>query len=312
MKDPSRFISFIPHHADGSCNGLQHYAALGKDIDTGMHVNLLYRDEPGDVYSRVLDTVIDKISIASSNGEPIAKLLEGKLTRKIIKQTVMTFVYGVKLNGARRQIESQLNNIDSIPKEHINEASEYLSNITFQSMDSMFTSAREIMKWLTDCTRVLGRKGNPMAWNTPFGFPVEQPYRRSGKQLIQTSLQKLTLVSEELEDLPVLVQKQRDAFPPNFIHSLDSTHMLHTALQCHNNGLAFAAVHDSYWTHAATMDKMNILLRDSFIKLHETPILENLLQQLKHEYPDESFKDVPKNSNELNLQLVRLSPYFFH
>jgi DNA-directed RNA polymerase, mitochondrial len=27
-------------------------------------------------------------------------------------------------------------------------------------------------------------------------------------------------------------------------------------------GLTFAAVHDSYWTHAATIDRMNDLLRE--------------------------------------------------
>ena len=39
-------------------------------------------------------------------------------------------------------------------------------------------------------------------------------------------------------------------FPPNFIHSLDATHMLRTAERCLDAGLAFAAVHDCFWTHA--------------------------------------------------------------
>ena len=29
--DPHSFISHVPVHVDGSCNGMQHYAALGKD-----------------------------------------------------------------------------------------------------------------------------------------------------------------------------------------------------------------------------------------------------------------------------------------
>ena len=40
------------------------------------------------------------------------------------------------------------------------------------------------------------------------------------------------------------------AFPPNFIHSVDSAHMMLTAIACNKAGLSFAGVHDSYWTHA--------------------------------------------------------------
>ena len=34
------------------------------------------------------------------------------------------------------------------------------------------------------------------------------------------------------EDLPVAVQRQKSAFPPNYVHSLDSSHMLMTAKAC--------------------------------------------------------------------------------
>lgn len=44
--------------------------------------------------------------------------------------------------------------------------------------------------------------------------------------------------------------RQRSAFPPNYIHSLDSTHMMMTALRCKEEAVTFAGVHDSFWTHA--------------------------------------------------------------
>lgn len=30
-ENPEEFLSHVPVHVDGSCNGMQHYAALGKD-----------------------------------------------------------------------------------------------------------------------------------------------------------------------------------------------------------------------------------------------------------------------------------------
>jgi len=38
----------------------------------------------------------------------------------------------------------------------------------------------------------------------------------------------------------ILVNQQITAFPPNFIHSLDSSHMMMTALACRKAGLNFA------------------------------------------------------------------------
>ena len=39
--NPELYESFIPVHQDGSCNGLQHYAALGRDAFGGSQVNLV-------------------------------------------------------------------------------------------------------------------------------------------------------------------------------------------------------------------------------------------------------------------------------
>ncbi len=44
--NPETYCSRIPVHQDGSCNGLQHYAALGRDESGGRAVNLLPVDKP--------------------------------------------------------------------------------------------------------------------------------------------------------------------------------------------------------------------------------------------------------------------------
>jgi DNA-directed RNA polymerase len=37
-----------------------------------------------------------------------------------------------------------------------------------------------------------------------------------------------------------MVKRQRTAFPPNFVHSLDGSHMMMTAIACKKAGLNFA------------------------------------------------------------------------
>merc|ERR1712232_1175128 len=55
--DVRTFLSSQPVHLDGSCNGLQHYAALGRDEEGAKAVNLTPSDKPQDVYSIVLSIV---------------------------------------------------------------------------------------------------------------------------------------------------------------------------------------------------------------------------------------------------------------
>jgi len=108
----------------------------------------------------------------------------------------------------------------------------------------------------------------------------------------------------------VMLMAQKTAFPPNFVHSLDSTHMLMTAIAMRDAGLTFASVHDSYWTHAADVPVMNKLLREQFVLLHGQPILEHLYQSFVDRFPDLEFPPLPPRG-DLRLSDVMNSPYFF-
>lgn len=61
------------------------------------------------------------------------------------------------------------------------------------------------------------------------------------------------------------VMKQKNAFPPNFIHSLDSSHMMLTSLHCERAGITFVSVHDCFWTHPNTVEIMGKVIKISTI-----------------------------------------------
>lgn len=69
LKSPNveEYICQFPIHQDGSCNGLQHYAALGKDEIGAKSVNLAPSEHPQDVYSVVATMVIKKIYIQNTS-----------------------------------------------------------------------------------------------------------------------------------------------------------------------------------------------------------------------------------------------------
>jgi len=312
---PETTISHMPVHQDGSCNGLQHYAALGRDKLGAAAVNLVTGEKPADVYSGIATRVLD-IMRRDAEKDPTtdpnalrARLLINQVDRKLVKQTVMTSVYGVTYTGARDQIRRRLKERCAIEDDsELFAASCYAAKTTLIALGEMFEAARSIMSWLGDCAKIISLENQPVRWTTPLGLPVVQPYRKLGRHLIKTSLQVLTL---QRETDKVMGKRQRTAFPPNFVHSLDGSHMMMTAVACKEAGLNFAGVHDSFWTHACDVDKMNTILREKFVELYEAPILEDLLESFQKSFPTLNFPPLPERG-DFDLREVLTSPYFFN
>ncbi|KAI1823883.1 DNA-directed RNA polymerase [Xylaria intraflava] len=326
--DPRTYLSHLPVHQDGTCNGLQHYAALGGDRWGAEQVNLLPSDRPADVYSAVADLVKTKIADDLATDNFLAKAVDGKITRKVVKQTVMTNVYGVTFTGAKAQVLKQLEaaypNIQTETGIDVPVLAGYVATKIFEALSTMFRGAHDIQYWLGECAgrvcraltpeqldriaaegwgsskktksgrptkrsnrsfmeEILTQFRSTIVWTTPLRMPIAQPYRKTGNRVINTCLQDLTLQVPERSD-PVNRRKQLQGFPPNFIHSLDASHMLLSALECNELGLSFAAVHDSFWTHAGDTDVMNRVLRDAFVRIHSEDVIGRLACEFEARY----------------------------
>jgi len=324
------YESHLPIHQDGSCNGLQHYAALGRDLIGGTQVNLTPSEKPMDVYSAIAEKVA-KIVHLDAGGEDqkieyksrkemeerakhveIAKKLDGKITRKLVKQTVMTSVYGVTQLGARDQIARQIKEMQLLHAEDRKAAASYIAKITLESIGDLFSEADSIKVWFQDVAKNVAEAGHLMEWVTPMGLPVVQPYCKQENTEVRTVLQKFSVKRQQDMNgkLKASMRKQKSAFPPNFVHSLDSCHMMMTATECKKQGLDFAAVHDSFWTSPAHVDQMNVILRENFIALHRRPLLNELVQYIHMKHPGIEIPQIPQ-LGDLNLDSIRDSNYFF-
>lgn len=325
--DPKAFLSHLPVHMDGSCNGLQHYAALGRDEEGGKAVNLTPSDKPQDVYSIVLEIVKKKVaddaakeigpesSLEDKKRHEYASRLQelGLLKRKVVKQTIMTICYGVTAIGAKEQVQRQL--VDMIGEEvevkKIKLLAGYLSQLVLKSIHEVFERAMKIKKWFDAASKVLNKLEVPVQWFSPIGLACTQPYRQQKKIRINTKLQNVTLFSGR-EGPKVDKTKQRMGFPPNFVHSLDGSHMMMVAEGCRDHGINFAGVHDSFWTHACDATLMNRIIREKFLELHSKPILTELDQDLRLQLGKhaDALPPLPEPST-LDLELVLDSPYMF-
>ncbi|KAI9799787.1 MAG: hypothetical protein M1825_004347 [Sarcosagium campestre] len=319
-QDPEKHVSHLAIHQDGTCNGLQHYAALGGDVWGAKQVNLEPGDRPSDIYTAVSELVVKEITKDAARGNPLAAVLDGKVKRKVVKQTVMTNVYGVTFIGAtaqvRRQLEDILPDFQASATVNLRSLSSYVAGKIFRVLSTMFKGAHDIQYWLGECANRISTSLTPeqinaigktqrkearvsskssksnidlyeftssVIWTTPLKMPVVQPYRTNKARSVMTTLQRISIL-EPRESDPVNKRKQLQGFPPNFIHSLDATHMLLSALKSDKIGLTFAAVHDSFWTHAANVDQMNRVLRDAFVDIHTEDVVVRLAAEFRARY----------------------------
>ena len=364
--DPTRFVSHLPIQQDGTCNGLQHYAALGGDEVGAQQVNLEPGTRPMDVYTAVAERVKAAVREEAANGDPIAMVIDGRLTRKWVKQPVMTNVYGVTFFGAKEQVRKQLHTLFSQPHVPRDMSSHrialYVATRIFMALGSMFRGAQAIQRWLGVCAerislsvapeqigpgvpvptskmkslsgpkrhRALKRQrqmkeagfgtemsnlrlrdeANPMfksavVWTTPLRMPVIQPYRTPPPSCVRTKIQDIGIVDPAVWH-PVNKRKQVSAFPPNFIHSLDATHMLLSALKCDEAGLTFASVHDSFWTHASDVDQMGDILRDAFVTIHKDNVIARLREEFQTRYKGFMYLQAVTVDNPAGQQIVKL------
>ena len=248
--------------------------------------------------------------------------MKDKITRKVVKQTVMTNVYGVTYVGATFQIAKQLSPIFDDRKESL-DFSKYLTKHVFSAIRELFHSAHLIQDWLGESAKRISKSirldvdeksfknGNKpdfmssVIWTTPLGLPIVQPYREESKKQVETNLQTV-FISDPFAVNPVNARRQKAGLPPNFIHSLDASHMLLSAAECGKQGLDFASVHDSYWTHASDIDTMNVVLREQFIKLHEVDLVLRLKEEFDQRYKNYVKIGKLKRSTDLAQKIIRI------
>jgi DNA-directed RNA polymerase len=312
------FVSHLCVGMDGSCNGLQNFSALLRDEVGGAATNLVPGDKPRDIYQEVAD-VLNRIvnADAGSNDQHIrenARVWQGKITRKVTKRGVMTTPYGSKRFGLRAQLHVELEKIapnylkvdDDYPP--IN----YLSKRLYEAIREVVIAAGAAMDWLQVAARIMSHAERPILWDSPAGFPVIQDYRVPKLQQVSTIFGGVRYqCGIERETEKIDRKRSSNAISPNFIHSLDASHLMLTVNACRAEGItSFGMVHDSYGTHAGSIDTMNRLLRKTFIEMYSDDVFGKFRQAIIDQNPGQEVPALPPPGS-LNLSEVADSCYFF-
>lgn len=314
------FETHLPVAMDGSCNGLQWLSALMRDESGGRAVNLCPADKPQDIYSDVAKATTERLKREADEGHMFARqLLDFGIDRSICKRPVMIVPYSGTLFACRDYILEAIS--DKVAKsgkpapwgdEHW-EVSTYLAKHVWDAIGDVIVAAKQVMDYVKYIGGEYAKANQPMEWETPTGFWVRQAYPDLRKRRLEThlngSIVKLN-VNEEVEG-KINTSKTKSGASPNFIHSLDASHLTRVVNQAKKEGIhLFAMIHDSFGCPSPQAQRLNEITREEFalINTEHDPLME--LKEFA-EFKLGKKLENPPSKGTLNLEDVLKSNYFF-
>ena len=321
---------------DGTCSGLQHYSAMLRDEVGGYAVNLVDHERPADIYQQVADKVLKIVEKDAMSGtlDEVQKeevgggqrvhfgtrsmaqaWLAHGVTRKVVKRNVMTLAYGSGQYGFQEQIYEDTTKGNIHFKRFEKPCAKYMAKLVWQEVQTTVVSATEGMKYLKALAKVLTKHGLPVNWWTPLGLPVQQQYLKLVQKSFRTRFGDMVswrgYYQDVADDESLDANGQKNGIAPNFIHSLDSTHLM---MVVNEAGLSnYTTIHDSFGTSLGEARHLQVVIREQLYKLYteHSPIEE--FKKYVEEMTGEDLSDIPEPpKGSLKLENILTSTFIFH
>lgn len=300
------FPSRVRVGLDGSCNGLQHFAAMLRDEIGGAKVNLL-PGPPQDVYTQVAKAT--EAVLARSEHSPERQWWLGNgVERAAMKRATMALPYNITKDKAVKYVASDYlasRMPDATVGQRLTHA-RALMDAGWVALAEALPAAMNVRAWLSRLGREASEREKVLYWRTPSGFLASQAYFKAEVVRIRTWLHGSTSIRIAAETDHQDARQHGVALAPNFVHSMDAAHLHMVANACRDEGIEdLGFVHDSFSTHAANAAALGRIIREQFVRLYtERDVLQELKQAL-------GGTEEPPERGNLDLSKVLEAPYAF-
>lgn len=350
-RNAADFLSRIPVAQDGSCSGIQHYSAMLRDARGGAAVNLLPSDAPQDIYKDVAEVVIQKMqSIASGSVEVQINSLGAELDadlvrsycnawlstgvdRSLCKTPVMTLPYGSTMLTCRASIFNHLADMEAEeaakakaagrlanPVHPFGDAKSALplegavavcTRLLWDAIGEVVVAARYGMAYIQRLASLVAKQNKVLYWTTPTGFLVEQAIYKRESKIVYTQLLGKTEFTV-LQDTDIIdPYKMKSSSAPNYVHSMDASHLIKSVNAFKRAGLdSIAVIHDSFGTHAGKTQELRECLAQEFVKIYREDWLTKFKDEVEDTIKEEIEEEVPMIGT-LDIEDVLESTYTF-
>lgn len=241
---------------------------------------------------------IESPSLAGADQKELAHLwtTSGLIDRGFCKSPVMTLPYGSTQITAREKCVQQLTDkikaardrsrrtgtpyILPVPFNLERSASEaeairakqgvtLFTSIEWQEIGETVPAARSAMRFIKSIARAVAKENRPLRWTTPTGFVVEQAKYETDSIQIDTCLLGRIKLRMDTRSSLIDVQAMTSAAAPNFVHSLDASHLMFVCCAAQDAGIpGLACIHDSFGATAGDTERLAFILRDQFYKMY--------------------------------------------
>lgn len=298
-KDPNYKVN-LPIFLDATCSGIQHLAALIRDLELASRVNLKPQTNDNkveDIYSEIVDPINKEINDFGDKNILFGKFKEIKFDRKILKLSIMTKVYNVTIYGIAEQLADVLESREEIIERDSDDQYDrkeqkiiyfkaptknngfvelqrsdlfIIAKIIHEKVFIMYPSLRHIYDYFISIAKLFVKLKIPLSWFTPSGLFITQNYLKSEAHKLSFKIGGLSnsLVLRKITDR-MDTAKQVQAIIPNVIHSLDASHLINiinTAIK--NKFGPILTIHDCFGTHPNKMGYLSDLVKKEFVLLY--------------------------------------------
>lgn len=279
---PHEYVSHLPVASDGSANGYQHFSALLRDERGAKQVNLTHTTLPTDIYSDIAEQLKTVLTTNTYAGVD-SRIFDG-IDRSFVKGPVLAVPYGITLRGISLAFEQYINQNPELFHltagqlsnwEVINSMAINLLRVSYEAVPN----ARACMQWFNDVALQAFSCDEHVHWVSPVGFPVMQPYARRKQIVLKSHLLGNRTITMDGKPIGINRDKSRISLAPNFIHSMDASHLVLTINACPD--LTMSAAHDEFSCHAADRAELHKQTREQFFHLYKGEEIEAFAEQVE-------------------------------
>ena len=247
-------------HQDGTCNGLQHMAAITGNRETAISVNCVAstaHDVPKDIYG-----IISTEAGAITQGE-VQQVINAN-GRGGAKNSVMITSYGA----------SEATCIDNIGKTMNAALAQNVGKAYNQAISNKTGAVRDFTATIKSLVRTAISEGiEQINWTTADGFQATTGYTDTEARRVRAGAFNCINSNET----PFDEIKTIGAMAPNLIHSIDATHLRMIVNNC---DFGLVTVHDSIGSHPCDFQETALQIRTQFVAVHQYNALDNLCDNL--------------------------------
>lgn len=180
------FITHVPIFRDATTNGIQHLAAIARNVEDGQRTCLVdTAGLVGDIYG---DVALKVNAMLSAHENPLAAHFVGRISRAVCKAPAMTLSYGATISTFQAQFREHKALYEGLDRAQRREAISLLATTTMAAIRSVVRSASMVMGVLQSLARAACENGLPIVWTLPDGCEVRQDYRKHKLTRIRTVL----------------------------------------------------------------------------------------------------------------------------